>query len=85
MPVVVCARCRVSSSLVPQGGSYETPGTTVGPTDPLQRGSEPQWAQRYTLLPPTQSGNPLSNSAPKDQIQYNLLPGFMTLQLMVDR
>ena len=69
----------------PQGSQYETPGTGFGPTDNLQRGSEPSYAQRYAMPPPTETTSALGSTKNFDAVIYQPLPGFLTLQLLVDR
>ena len=64
-----------------EGSDYETPGSTVGPTFNLQRGVDFQWQQKYAAPNPTQP----RTTTGTNPVSFLGLPGFLTLQLMVDR
>lgn len=70
---------------VRQGSTYETPGTNFGPTYNLERGADPTYAARYAMTPPTRTTSGLGSSKSFDNVIYSPLPGFLTLQLLVDR
>ena len=64
----------------------EIPDSVQAPTDNLQRESDTTWIGQYVYTRPPQGGNPFSNARPRQDVIATLpYPGFMTLQLMVDR
>lgn len=63
----------------------EVPSTLAPPTSNLQRGYNANPITTYTYSKPPQPGGLFSRNSNVDPVLYQNMPGFLSLQLMVDR